>query len=60
LSILINKPSCNDKKFKTEEHHQKASLRTKAIDIYRNIVDGNLFRKLNKEWTADAKKDLTL
>jgi hypothetical protein len=54
--------SCNDKKkFKTAEASSKASLRTKgAIDIYRNIVDGNLFRKLNKEWTADAKKDLTL
>lgn len=50
--------SCTDKnKFKTSEASAKASMRTKgAIDQYLNIKDTNLFRKLNKEWSLDAKK----
>lgn len=50
--------SCNDKKkFTTSEASTKASLRTKgAIDAYLNILDSNLFRKLNKEWSSVAKE----
>ena len=48
--------SCNDKKkFKTAEASSKASLRTKgAIDKFLNILDVNIFNKLNKKWTIDA------
>ena len=50
--------SCKDKqKFKTAEASSKASLRTKgAIDKFLNILDVNMFNKLNKKWTADAVK----
>lgn len=50
--------NCNDKnKFVTAEASSKASLRTKgAIDRYLNIIDLNLFRTLNTEWSNDAKK----
>jgi cytidylate kinase len=49
--------ACNDKKkFATAEASSKASLRTKgAIDEFLNIKNENLFRKLNKEWSLDAK-----
>ena len=48
--------NCNDKKkFKTAEASSKASLRTKgAIDKFLNILDVNMFNKLNKKWTTDA------
>lgn len=48
--------SCKDKKkFKTAEASSKASLRTKgAIDKFLNILDINVFNKLNKKWTTDA------
>ena len=48
--------SCKDKqKFKTTEASSKASLRTKgAIDKFLNILDVNMFNKLNKKWTTDA------
>lgn len=48
--------SCKDKqKFKTAEASSKASLRTKgAIDKFLNILDVNMFNKLNKKWTIDA------
>ena len=48
--------NCNDKKkFKTAEASSKASLRTKgAIDKFLNILDINVFNKLNKKWTTDA------
>ena len=50
--------SCKDKqKFKTAEASSKASLRTKGvIDKFLNILDVNMFNKLNKKWTADAVK----
>lgn len=50
--------SCKDKyKFKTAEASSKASLRTKgAIDKFLNILDVNLFNKLNKIWSEDAVK----
>jgi hypothetical protein len=50
--------SCKDKqKFKTSEASSKASLRSKgAIDKFLNILDINLFNKLNKKWTVDAKE----
>ena len=49
--------ACNDKKkFATAEASSKASLRTKgAIDEFLNIKNENLFRKLNREWSSDAK-----
>lgn len=48
--------NCNDKKkFKTAEASSKASLRTKGvIDKFLNILDVNMFNKLNKKWTTDA------
>jgi hypothetical protein len=48
--------SCKDKqKFKTAEASSKASLRTKgAIDKFLNILDVNVFNRLNKKWTVDA------
>ena len=50
--------SCKDKqKFKTSEASSKASMRSKgAIDKFLNILDVNLFNKLNKKWTIDAKE----
>lgn len=50
--------NCNDKKkFRTSEASTKASLRTKgAIDKFLNILDTNLFRKYNKEWSQDARE----
>lgn len=50
--------SCKDKeKFKTSEASSKASLRSKgAIDKFLNILDVNMFNKLNKKWTLDAKE----
>ena len=48
--------SCKDKqKFKTSEASSKSSLRSKgAIDKFLNILNVNVFNKLNKEWTEDA------
>lgn len=50
--------SCKDKeKFKTSEASSKASMRSKgAIDKFLNILDVNLFNKLNKKWTIDARE----
>ena len=50
--------NCNDKKkFRTSEASSKASLRTKgAIDKFLNILDTNLFRKYNKQWSQDARE----
>ena len=50
--------SCKDKqKFKTSEASSKASMRSKgAIDKFLNILDVNMFNKLNKKWTVDAKE----
>lgn len=50
--------SCKDKeKFKTSEASSKASMRSKgAIDKFLNILDVNVFNKLNKKWTIDAKE----
>lgn len=50
--------SCKDKqKFKTSEASSKASMRSKgAIDKFLNILDINMFNKLNKKWTIDAKE----
>ena len=52
--------NCNDKKkFRTSEASSKASLRTKgAIDKFLNILDTNLFRKYNKQWSQDARERL--
>jgi hypothetical protein len=49
--------ACKDKeKFRTSEAASKAALRSKgAIDQFLNIVDTNVFRKLNKKWSTDAK-----
>ena len=54
--------NCNDKKkFRTSEASSKASLRTKgAIDKFLNILDTNLFRKYNKQWSQDARERFSI
>ena len=54
--------NCNDKKkFRTAEASSKASLRTKgAIDKFLNILDTNLFRKYNKQWSQDARERFSI
>ena len=49
---------CKDReKFVTAEASSKSRLRTiGAIDRYLNILDLNLFRKTNREWSDDAKE----
>ena len=49
---------CKDKnKFVTAEASSKASLKSKgAIDEFLNIKDENLFRRLNREWSNNAKE----